>query len=361
MNFTAILPSNMSLNILLIDDHPHIQKSIEYFLCHLSPVIHKTNEKPKNLDIIFLDSSHIDENLNSFQKKGQKTPVVLLSRDIDLLRKHAQNPKHNAQLKKPIDPQKLRQMVSELVPQVKELKITPYLEFHDIEEKKGDFLSGLNYTSKKEEPKNLDSKLNLKLTDEEEITALHNTTTHFKKMSHRLKTPDEDSALRPLSDFLNSTEKKIQKDSEKNQTLDLSEISPTVAQQEVLVIKNPNQPLPPSPSEDSMEPPDSHEFLAPTEDPDSAFVQRKTHLLGHQISKLIDQKFKANWDSYLQDSLKKSSQKQISSSLIDERVKNVLKNELETIIIRTVKNVCKKTVPEISKQIIKKELQKRHD
>ena len=133
----------MSLNILLVDRHPHVQQTLRYFLHHYSPIIknstsqvniHAEEKKP---DIIFIDSDQVKE--KTFQplleqKTSDSPPVVLLSYSESFLKENLNNPLYHAQLKKPIEPQKLHQIVESLVPKTKDLKLSNHLKFYDITE-----------------------------------------------------------------------------------------------------------------------------------------------------------------------------------------------------------------------------------
>ncbi|MDE0151305.1 MAG: hypothetical protein OXK80_02255 [Bdellovibrionales bacterium] len=121
------------MNVLLIDNNPHLQKTLQYFLHPYAPSIYcmgSHEELPEKIDIIFLDSEHTgNEYISHLKNKEEKPPIVLISRDEKTLTELA--PEYPASLKKPIQYSQLQNIIHHLIPETKSFKASPYLKFYE--------------------------------------------------------------------------------------------------------------------------------------------------------------------------------------------------------------------------------------
>ena len=127
----------MSLEIILMDNNPTIQKTLHYFLQAYSPLIHSFNEhnnfpqevKDTKPDLIFLDSHHIQHKnkIESFQKRN--IPIIFLSTEGEEV-PHS----YQGELKKPIDLKKLKDLVNAFVPRTQNLNISSFLKYQAFDE-----------------------------------------------------------------------------------------------------------------------------------------------------------------------------------------------------------------------------------
>ena len=86
----------MDFKIVLMDESPHIQKTLCYFLHSYNPLIHpfhSANQFPESVkkispDLILIDSGQLENKnqLSAFMKEESSPPVVLLSRDKEILK-----------------------------------------------------------------------------------------------------------------------------------------------------------------------------------------------------------------------------------------------------------------------------------
>ena len=236
------------MNVLLIDNNPHLQKTLQYFLHPYAPSIYcmgTQEELPTKIDIVFLDSEQKDNPyISELNQKEEKPPIVLISRDEKTLEQLASQ--YPASLKKPIEYKKLQDIVHHLVPETKNFKASPYLKFYeplfeeqavqmnlepeksiqnteqkqnfdeqaiqlDVEPQKEEGLSTETSIQNTEQKQNFDEQAiqldvepqkeeglstetsilipdDIKLVDETESTSLHNTNTFLKKVSETIKT-----------------------------------------------------------------------------------------------------------------------------------------------------------------------------
>lgn len=129
----------MNLEIILMDNAPHTQKTLYYFLRHYTPVIHPFHDKNNfpapvkdvRPDVIFLDSEQIPHkhHLDKFQKLKSSPPVILISKNEDFLKNPSHASDYQGALKKPINPKELQSLIQKCVPKTKDLKITSFLNF----------------------------------------------------------------------------------------------------------------------------------------------------------------------------------------------------------------------------------------
>ncbi len=235
------------MNVLLIDNNPLLQKTLQYFLHPYTPSIYSIGsqeELPQKIDIIFLDSEQKDNEYVSHLKEKKGTPpIVLLSRDEKTLKELASQ--YPASLKKPIQYNQLQEVIHHLIPETRSFKASPYLKFYEntsAPEEQSIALSEQEPTAKKqqaattEEPlksipltpdENLESSEStnnsnptdkqqpafdkkqaivipddIKLVDSTDSTNLHNTNTFLKKVSENMKKSHSPSKpSEPLKDL----------------------------------------------------------------------------------------------------------------------------------------------------------------
>ena len=231
-----------AMNILLIDNNPHLQKTLQYFLHPYAPSIYSIDsqeELPQKIDIIFLDSEHKDdEYVSNLTQKKEKPPIVLISRDEKILKELASQ--YPTSLKKPIQYNQLQEIIHHLIPETRSFKASPYLKFYEKSEpeeqsialseqappakkpspaplaeepvkniplmpdkdskenkilktEKSNKLSPNNLSEEKNQQPTFDKKQaivipdDIQLVNEEESTSLHNTNTFLKKVSENIQ------------------------------------------------------------------------------------------------------------------------------------------------------------------------------
>ena len=438
----------MSLEILLMDKSPHIKKTLHYFLYHYAPVIHCFNEggelteemKTRPPDIVFLDSGELgrQECLSSFQ---QKPPVVLMYRDSAILKDNAG--RCQGQLKKPIDPKELEQIVSHLVPKIQNLKLGPYVQFpagEDLAEPSSS-AKPISSSSEEEEEKikmfqsSAQSipveplkegsegsssvqfaKDDFELTDTKEITNIFHTTGLLRKLSKEKK-----SALQSSQELKDQIRSSDQQDSAKEESESSSEKMeslqpPSIEQKEkasalgfkeegaekegatpIHSLKKEESEFSSDEKMESLQPPSveqketkSVEFEEEEETPihslkkeESGFSSEKTESLQspaaeQKETKSVEfeeeeetpihslKKEESGYSSEKTESLKSPTAEQREAALIFSRVDElfqkhlaeILKTKSLEIMKKTSQEVAWKVIPELSKQLIEREIQK---
>ena len=370
----------MSLNILLVDRHPHIQKTLRYFLHHYSPVIQNAasdlgdTAQSKNLDIIFIDSDQVKEKaLPPAQKNADSPPVVLLSYSDSFLKQNRNNPLYHAQLKKPIEPQKLHQIVEDLVPKAKELKLTPHLKFYNTVQPEAPLFSspptapssplkqkGLA-SEKKTSPLDIFDSEGLSLTDEKEFTSIQQTTSNFKIMS---KEVTSSSALQPPKPSLTEEKSPAEPFTIKKITIS-TKIKPPAQEersnqhfssknnsiQKKLKLNNQDEPAP-APNEALLD--ETH--IHPLYSTGRTTLQPGKPQLKH-IETAVDKRFQKNWQDLIDKKIKKDLQDLISKEL-HLIFKNDFKETFRTKGLEAIRSaaekVCEKIIPDLVKPIINK-------
>ena len=229
-----------SMNVLLIDNSSHLQKTLQYFLHPYAPSFYSIDsqeELPRKIDIVFLDSEHKNNKYTSrLKNKKEQPPVVLISRDEKTLQELSAE--YSAVLKKPVQYNQLQEIIHHLIPETRSFKASSFLKFYekDFEQEEPPLslsspkenlqaaveesslhiplvpekdLKGLK-TEKEDElktekenelkSKNIESKSpnfnntqtiiipdDMKLVDEMDSTSLHQTNTFLKKVSEKIK------------------------------------------------------------------------------------------------------------------------------------------------------------------------------
>ena len=462
------------MDILLIDSSPYTQKTLRYFLHPYSPKIHSVtsqNKKPEGLpDIIFLDSDHIHHPvLKQFEESPP--PVVLISQDEKVLKQNAQI--YPTQLKKPLNQKKLQEVIHYVLPKTKEMPFSSYLEFHTLssseekrmEKPKEDLKTSapleknptiplspeespispeessnelsentvsLTPLSAQEKPPELEiksSELEIKspisipkdltLTDQKEITALHNTTSFLKKTSQK-RSKNKTAPKTPSKNILSVDKTVIQSKEvslslEENQNLEDSDktmihppeaspvqakkivVQPTssISDQKNQVLEDPDKtqvehvpiqaesvviqttkPLKESQSSEKADVdktiilPQSEKQKSKTPKTSAPPPEENLAPSLQDISKVIQTSLENKWKAFQQklekellSTISETAQKILKEELKKEetRFTKKIQQELESLkntLKQTYEEVSWKVIPEMSRQIIQKEIQK---
>lgn len=259
-----------AMNVLLIDNSPHLQKTLQYFLYPYAPSIYSISsqeELPQKIDIVFLDSEQKNNAyISHLQKKEDKPPIVLVSRDEKILKELSSQ--YPVSLKKPIQYDKLQDIIHYLIPETRGFKASSYLKFYeDVFEPDGEQPVALSKEksekeeapatlSEKDPPKSIpltpsedkektlvESSFNkkqaivipddIKLIDEEDSTTMRNTNTFLKKISENIKnkpqtSPKDSDEIEPFPESdMDKTGSKISQSPQKtfSEILEENEIS----------------------------------------------------------------------------------------------------------------------------------------
>ena len=462
------------MNVLLIDNSPHLQKTLQYFLHPYAPSFYSTDsqkELPQKIDIVFLDSGHKD-NKHLPDLKNKKTPIVLISRDEKTLKEMGSG--YSAVLKKPVQYTKLQEIIHHLIPETRSFKASPYLKFYERNFAQEEQPLSLNQVEedlkkasevkleKAEEPpaavnpkglmdenlkttpaakieediplmpnedlKNqpttdqktpLQSKTSktaenqqpafdkkpavvilddIKLTDEMDSTSLHNTNTFLKKVSESIKGKthlekketevQESTESEKSEEFTMTAENETPAESEKSEEFTMTAENETPAESEVLQSspEDSSKPLSKEESEDlqmlkalSETPIDSDQeqtseaFATTSSDlpkspPASEFMDlkhtEKWDTLSDKIIEIIDKHFQEKWETFINTQLKKDLKEMIHrevTHIFKEQMKDILTTEGIQSIKKASEEISWKVIPELSKQIIQKEINKLMD
>ena len=397
------------MNVLLIDNSPILQKTLQYFLHPYAPSFYSANSQedwPQKIDIVFLDSIHKD-NKHVSHLKDKEVPIVLISRDEQTLKELADN--YSAVLKKPVQHTKLQDIIHHLIPETRSLKASPHLKFYEshfeqedqnialnkdesaqIEEKSAPAIEefeeniplepneGLkNETDEKPELKSNPSEEavekppafnhtqaiaipdDIKLVDEMDSTSLHHTNTFLKKVSESIKN-QPDSSEEKTKEFsvvdqnFNPLQKAPEETLEDNQTSLIK--SSTKTPSEI----SPNKDTDISKSEVSAEHslPDTPITEKPTP---SKTADPKLEALSDKITEIINKQFTAQWESFIHTQLKKDLKNMVHeevNQIFKEQMKDILTTEGIQSIKKASEEISWKVIPELSKQIIQKEIKK---
>ena len=204
----------MGIEIILYDSSPIIQKIFFHILYHYNPIVHRVDEtsaliekvKYSKPDIIFIDATLSKNNnlVNKIKEKKEelkKIPLILMS-NTDLEKRELENISAQDTLKKPIEAESLRKLITRFVSKTKSNILSKHLEFpslpnfieeHDKQEKPvskkpkpSDQVGGINPITEgeekalkqhleKSEPEEKESSTRIRinpLTEEEEEKAL---------------------------------------------------------------------------------------------------------------------------------------------------------------------------------------------
>lgn len=383
------------MNVLLIDNSPLLQKTLQYFLYPYAPSFYSADSQedwPQKIDIVFLDSGYKDNECIP-HLKNKEVPIVLISRDEQTLKDLADG--YSAVLKKPVQHTKLQDIIHHLVPETRSFKASPHLKFYEshfeqeeqnmtlnkdesvntetiqapeIEEyeeniplepdenlkneidKKPELKSNNSESSEKPPAFNHTQAIaipdDIKLVDETDSTSLHNTNTFLKQVSENIK----NSPMKGLEKTSESTASA--KDEEFTNAQDLEpaqEQSPTTNTHPT--------------SENNLENTSALFDVSNMEKPktlDSNNTE-KLETLSEKITAIINKQFEAQWKSFVQTQLKKDLKNMIHekvNQIFKEQMKDILTTEGIQSIKKASEEISWKVIPELSKQIIQKEIKK---
>ena len=410
------------MNVLLIDNNPHLQKTLQYFLHPYAPSIYAIgvqDELPEKIDIIFLDSEHKDnEYISHLKSKEEKPPIVLISRDEKTLTELA--PEYPASLKKPIQYNQLQEIIHHLIPETRSFKASSYLKFYESSSEKQEHSITLsqNETSKedskttpKQEPlksiplmsdenvktdksnaiQSKDSQItekqqttfdkkqaivipdDIKLVDKTDSTSLHNTNTFLKKVSENIK--KSHSPEKPPEELSTKTSNSIEEEQE-----ELTESQVLKSPQEnspetpVNIEESTGSKVLQSPQEisDDLKQENDLEDLSTVSDisdieksqPISTpahFENEKWDTLSNKIVEITDKYFQDKWETFTKTQLKKDIKEMIHkevTQVFKEQMRDILTTEGIQSIKKVSEEISWKVIPELSKQIIQKEIKK---
>lgn len=445
-----------AMNVLLIDNNPHLQKTLQYFLHPYAPSIYcigSQEELPEKIDIIFLDSEHKDnEYISNLKSKEKHPPIVLISRDEKTLTELA--PKYPDSLKKPIQYNQLQDIIHHLIPETRSFKANSYLKFYETPSDEQEQPINLNVEPSKEpaqkteqkqtsdeqeqpitlsaeptpktetppaniplasnedtptdknnepQPKSMqetekqqpafDKKQaivipnDIKLVDETDSTSLHNTNTFLKKISENIKSKtqvlkkpihinkDEITNIKNQKDTSKETSVNVEEEDIKEPTRpqvlrSLEEDSGTTTITETTVkeptgskvlqendLKQENNFEDFSVGSDISDIEKSQSVSLP---PDFDNIE-KWGTLSDKIVDIIDKHFQDKWETFINTQLKQDIKKMIHkevTQVFKEQMKDILTTEGIQSIKKASEEISWKIIPELSKQIIQKEIKK---
>ena len=383
------------MNVLLIDNSPLLQKTLQYFLHPYAPSFYSADSQkswPQKIDIVFLDFGYKDNEHISLLK-DKEVPIVLTSRDEQTLKDFSDN--YSAVLKKPVQYTQLQDIIHHLIPETRSFKASPHLKFYEghfeqeeqnmtlnkdepaqtetkqtAEVKESEKSIPLepdedskNKTDTKPELKSNHSKTvekppafnhtqaiaipdDIKLVDEMDSTSLHNTNTFLKQVSESIK----NSSVKDLKKSSGATASANKEDFTGSQILKTPQKKPS--KPNVQSINENNLKNTPAPFDASdMEKPK-------TIDSNNT---KKLEALSDKITTMINKQFEAQWKSFIHTQLKKDL-----NNMIHEKVNQIFKEQMKDILttegIQSIKKASEeiswKVIPELSKQIIQKEIKK---
>ena len=216
MDFSSHNTYTLGMNILVINSSSYTQRMLQYFLSHYSPFVQTyeldsqipLSELTPSPDLIFINYEIVQkEKYEPILKQTEHLAPVIMIHDDSLLddepiRNYCAN-----FIKRPINPEDLQTAVNQVIPNTKDLKVTPYLEFT----KPSDDPS-LDPALGELETKDplpifgaLDDDLHDLLTDNKDITQIKDSTNLFKQFSSQEEEnsdsiPEESISLSPLDD-----------------------------------------------------------------------------------------------------------------------------------------------------------------
>ena len=134
----------MGIEIVLYDSSPIVQKIFFHILYHYSPIVHRIDETSALIekiqyskpDIIFIDAAFSKNNnlinkINEKKEELKKIPIILMSK-TDLDPRELESIFAQDILKKPIEAESLRQLITRFVSKTKSNILTKHLEFPSI-------------------------------------------------------------------------------------------------------------------------------------------------------------------------------------------------------------------------------------
>ena len=396
-------------------------KNTSVFSAPLRPVYlfyRLSEEWPEKIDIVFLDSEQKDSECIS-HLKDKETPIVLLSRSDETLKELS--PRYPAVLKKPIRYSQLQDIIHQLIPETRSFKASPYLKFYEntssneeepaalqksqeldsqepnssqeLNSQTADSQEPLekdipvmleeNSEKLKNPPKNTSSESasekpvfkpkpsivvpeDMQLVDSADSTALHNTNTFLKKVSEDIKEKlslkdTETSSENPFSEWESSeggrpVEEPVQEEPVKEEPVEEPQTSSYHNTEEAAdsQILEEEETL----SEDSSNSPEETAVFT------SSFNTAKEEppdVLSNKILETIEKKVQDQWESFVSGPLKKDLKEMIHrevTQVFKEQMKDILTTEGIQSIKKASEEISWKVIPELSKQIIQKEIQK---
>ena len=185
------------MNVLIINSSSYTQKMLKYFLSHYSPNVQAyefdsaipLDEVTPSPNLIFVNYEvNQKEKYESVLKQAASlAPVIMIHDDAESsLDESIRNYCANF-IKRPINPANLQEIVNQVIPHTKDLKVTPYLEFaKDSDDPSLEPVSD-NLETKEPLPISgaLDGDLHTLLTDVKDITQLKDSTHLFKQFSEK--------------------------------------------------------------------------------------------------------------------------------------------------------------------------------
>lgn len=403
------------MNVLLIDNNPHLQKTLQYFLHPYAPSIYSIgsqDELPEKIDIVFLDSEHKDnEYISHLKSKEEKPPIVLISRDEKTLTELA--PEYPASLKKPIQYNQLQEIIHHLIPETRSFKASSYLKFYDSPVEQQEQPITLNksepnteepkVTPEEETPENIplmsdenaekkqtseqkqetppdsstafDKKQSIvipddiTLVDKADSTSLHNTNTFLKKVTENIKKEESTG-----SQVLQSPKNDDSLETPATEEPTGSQILQSPPQNDSFETSTKKEePTKPQASKPHQEKSDDLEDLSTVSDiqdieksqPFSTSAHfdniEKWDTLSDKIVEIIDKHFQNKWEMFINTQLKEDIKEMIHkevSLVFKEQMKDILTTEGIQSIKKASEEISWKVIPELSKQIIQKEIKK---
>ena len=430
------------MNVLLIDNNPHLQKTLQYFLHPYAPSIYligSQDELPEKIDIIFLDSEHKNnEYISHLKNKEEKPPIVLISRDEKTLTELASE--YPASLKKPIQYNQLQEIIHHLIPETRSFQASSYLKFYENSEKqeqpitlsqsesskedlketpkeeplksiplmsdknaktdKSNELQSKSSTIEKQQPA-FDKKQaivipnDIKLVDEIDSTSLHNTNTFLKNISENMKKKSQ-ASVKPIhtdadKNNITNMDIKAQQDSPQETSVNIkketeestgSQVLQSPQEDSLETLVNTEKEIeestgsqvlqsPQETSDDLKQESNLEDLSIASDIPDieksqpistpAHFDNEKWDTLSNKVVEIIDKHFQDKWETFINTQLKKEVKEMIHkevTQIFKEQMKDILTTEGIQSIKKASEEISWKVIPELSKQIIQKEIKK---
>ena len=404
----------MSLEIILMDNSPLIQKTLHYFLQPYTPHIHPFNQQNKfpqeiktiKPDLVFIDSEHIQyqDQIDFFQQ--QNIPLVFLSKENETVSHSFQG-----ELKKPIEPKNLQTLVGSLVPRTQNLKLNSFLEYESLKSNENSSsnknvsdLENKEVPDKKDDKKEPSSQyFSTPIMIDEIVESTPSSKMESTPLSNKNSSSDKDLNL-PSTENSNNEIKmnEIQKDIKdiikkqieiqnqiQNTTLSLPDKASQKTDKEEILTKTSVLKTPLTKKEEPIDKKEVQKIIESTveakiqkdviqkqiqQDVEDVFIKNIKHTLEKEGLSVIRESIQELLPRFLEELIQTESfQNEIKETIHRMTVQDLLKSSQSLIqqeihksietdtFKKLIQDIIWKIVPELSKQMIQKEIDKTNE